>query len=123
VIRRGNEPQKAQKEILLCLLWLNPPLKSATHVRMSQARRRLYKYYDLLMASFVTILLCSNLIGAAKVCTVWGSHLGRESCSFRSATFSGAILTEVSPVLANLFLHYAFDHWMRRNHLDIPFER
>src|SRR5215471_11928578 len=29
----------------------------------------------------------------------------------------------VSPLLANLFLHYAFDRWMRRNHPDIPFER
>ncbi len=29
----------------------------------------------------------------------------------------------VSPLLANLFLHYAFDLWMRRNHRDILFER
>jgi len=29
----------------------------------------------------------------------------------------------ISPLLANLFLHYAFDEWMRRNHKDIPFER
>jgi group II intron reverse transcriptase/maturase len=29
----------------------------------------------------------------------------------------------VSPLLANLFLHYAFDMWMRRNHPEIPFER
>jgi len=29
----------------------------------------------------------------------------------------------VSPVLANLFLHYAFDTWMSRKHPDIPFER
>ena len=29
----------------------------------------------------------------------------------------------ISPLLANLFLHYAFDEWMRRNHQDIPFER
>jgi group II intron reverse transcriptase/maturase len=29
----------------------------------------------------------------------------------------------VSPVLANLFLHYAFDVWMLRNFPDIPFER
>src|SRR5215472_14005720 len=29
----------------------------------------------------------------------------------------------LSPLLANLFLHYAFDRWMRRNHPDIPFER
>ena len=29
----------------------------------------------------------------------------------------------VSPILANLFLHYAFDLWMRRHHADVPFER
>ena len=29
----------------------------------------------------------------------------------------------VSPVLANLFLHYAFDMWMKRTYPNIPFER
>ena len=29
----------------------------------------------------------------------------------------------VSPLLANLFLHYAFDLWMQRNYPSIPFER
>jgi group II intron reverse transcriptase/maturase len=29
----------------------------------------------------------------------------------------------ISPVLANLFLHYAFDAWMARNFPDVPFER
>ncbi len=29
----------------------------------------------------------------------------------------------ISPLLANLFLHYAFDEWMRRNQPSIPFER
>jgi RNA-directed DNA polymerase len=29
----------------------------------------------------------------------------------------------ISPVLANLFLHYAFDIWMVRNHPDKPFAR
>ncbi|QRM40469.1 group II intron reverse transcriptase/maturase [Rhizobium rhizogenes] len=29
----------------------------------------------------------------------------------------------ISPLLANLFLHYAFDMWMCRNFPDIPFER
>jgi len=29
----------------------------------------------------------------------------------------------VSPILANLFLHYAFDRWMVRNHPECPFER
>jgi len=28
-----------------------------------------------------------------------------------------------SPLLANLFLHYAFDKWMEREHLEIRFER
>lgn len=29
----------------------------------------------------------------------------------------------ISPLLANLFLHYAFDMWMKRQHPQIPFER
>lgn len=29
----------------------------------------------------------------------------------------------VSPLLANLFLHHAFDTWMRRNYPDVQFER
>jgi RNA-directed DNA polymerase len=29
----------------------------------------------------------------------------------------------VSPLLANLFLHYTFDMWMQRHQPDIPFER
>jgi RNA-directed DNA polymerase len=29
----------------------------------------------------------------------------------------------ISPLLANLFLHYAFDRWMRTKHPGIPFER
>jgi RNA-directed DNA polymerase len=29
----------------------------------------------------------------------------------------------ISPLLANLFLHYAFDRWMDENHGEAPFER
>ena len=29
----------------------------------------------------------------------------------------------ISPLLANLFMHYAFDRWMDREHPDAPFER
>jgi len=29
----------------------------------------------------------------------------------------------ISPLLANLFLHYAFDAWMRRTYPGVPFER
>lgn len=32
--------------------------------------RRHYKYYDLVMASFVTVLLCSNMIGPGKSCAI-----------------------------------------------------
>jgi RNA-directed DNA polymerase len=38
----------------------------------------------------------------------------------RSGTPQGGV---ASPLLANLFLHYAFDKWMEREHPDIPFER
>jgi RNA-directed DNA polymerase len=29
----------------------------------------------------------------------------------------------IGPILANLFLHYAFDEWMKRNNSTVPFER
>ena len=29
----------------------------------------------------------------------------------------------VSPLLANIFMHFAFDMWMRRTHPEVPFER
>ncbi len=25
--------------------------------------------------------------------------------------------------MANVFLYYAFDHWVQRNHSDVPFEK
>ena len=44
-----------------------------------------------------------------------GSLIGRDRGTPRGGV--------VSPLLANLFLHYAFDMWMRRTCPDIPFER
>ena len=52
---------------------------------------------------------------AAPVQMADGSLVGRER-----GTPQGGV---VSPLLANLFLHYAFDMWMSRNNPDIPFER
>jgi RNA-directed DNA polymerase len=40
--------------------------------------------------------------------------------SQEKGTPQGAV---VSPVLANLFLHYAFDRWMKEHYPEIPFER
>jgi uncharacterized integral membrane protein (TIGR00697 family) len=60
---------------------------------------RRYRYYDLVMAAFVTVLLCSNLIGAAKACQV--TILGRPFTFtagvlfFPIAYIFGDVLTEV----------------------------
>lgn len=62
---------------------------------MRHVHRRLYKYYDLVMAVFVTILLCSNVIGAAKVCTVWGFTFGAGVLFFPISYIFNDVLTEV----------------------------
>jgi uncharacterized integral membrane protein (TIGR00697 family) len=62
---------------------------------MSHVRKRLYKYYDLVMALFVTILLCSNVIGAAKVATVWGFTFGAGVLFFPISYIFNDVLTEV----------------------------
>src|SRR5262247_1340593 len=62
---------------------------------MSHVRRRLFKYYDLVMALLVTILLCSNIIGAAKVATVWGFTFGAGVLFFPISYIFNDVLTEV----------------------------
>jgi RNA-directed DNA polymerase len=47
----------------------------------------------------------------------------RQDGSLQERTKGSPQGAVVSPLLANLFLHYAFDEWLRRNHPDIPFER
>jgi uncharacterized integral membrane protein (TIGR00697 family) len=54
-----------------------------------------YKYYDILMAAFVTVLLTSNLIGAPKVANVWGFTFGAGVLFFPLSYLFGDILTEV----------------------------
>jgi len=63
------------------------------------ASTRQYKYYDLVMAAFVTVLLCSNLIGAAKACEI---HVFGRPFSFTAGVLFfpisyifGDVLTEV----------------------------
>lgn len=57
--------------------------------------QREFKYYDFVMAAFVTVLLCSNLIGAAKVTTVGGFTFGAGIFFFPLSYIFGDILTEV----------------------------
>ena len=59
-----------------------------------------YRYYDFVMAAFVTVLLCSNFIGAAKQTTVNLPLLGDTTFSagvlfFPISYIFGDILTEV----------------------------
>lgn len=56
---------------------------------------RTYRYYDLIMAAFVTVLLCSNLIGVSKVVTIAGFTFGGGNLFFPLSYLFGDILTEV----------------------------
>lgn len=56
---------------------------------------RQYRYYDFMMAAFVVILLCSNVIGAAKVCSVWGYTFGAGILFFPISYVFGDVMTEV----------------------------
>jgi uncharacterized integral membrane protein (TIGR00697 family) len=56
---------------------------------------RQYRYYDLVMAAFVTVLLCANLIGAAKVAELGGFSFGAGVLFFPISYVFGNVLTEV----------------------------
>jgi queuosine precursor transporter len=67
---------------------------------MSTPPPRAFKYYDFIMAAFVCVLLCSNLIGAAKAAQVdlplWGTvTFGADLLFFPLSYIFGDILTEV----------------------------
>lgn len=57
--------------------------------------RRVYKYYDLVMASFVAVLLCSSLIGVGKVCQIAGYSFGAAIFFFPISYIFSDVLTEV----------------------------
>src|SRR3984957_14110163 len=62
-------------------------------------------------------------MGAPLPATMVGGaceYAGRCAGYSKQRNTAGAV---VSPMLANLFLHYVFDGWMRRKHPAIPFER
>ncbi|EQD58777.1 membrane protein containing DUF165 [mine drainage metagenome] len=63
-------------------------------------QERHYRYYDLIMAAFICILLCTNLIGAAKQTTLSVPGLrtftvGAGVLFFPISYFFGDVLTEV----------------------------
>lgn len=67
---------------------------------MNSSTPRHYRYYDLIMAAFVCVLLCANLIGAAKAAQVDLPLLGTVIFSggvlfFPISYIFGDVLTEV----------------------------
>lgn len=67
---------------------------------MQEAAKPRYHYYDLIMAAFVTVLLCSNLIGVHKVTSInlplYGAFtFGAGVLFFPISYVFGDILTEV----------------------------
>lgn len=67
---------------------------------MNDSAPRSFKYYDLIMAAFVCVLLCSNLIGAAKAAQltlpiIGTVTFGADLFFFPISYIFGDILTEV----------------------------
>jgi queuosine precursor transporter len=56
---------------------------------------RSYRYYDLVMAAFVTVLLCADVIGAAKVAKIGSFTFGAGVLFFPISYIFGDVLTEV----------------------------
>ncbi len=61
----------------------------------ANTHRKTFKYYDFVMVAFVTILLTSNLIGAAKVCEWRGFTFGAGIFFFPLSYVFGDVMTEV----------------------------
>jgi uncharacterized integral membrane protein (TIGR00697 family) len=77
-----------------------PPLTSSPSPQYVPAPERHYKYYDFVMAAYVCILLCANLIGPAKISTLHLPLLGDREylvgvLFFPISYIFGDILTEV----------------------------
>lgn len=80
-------------------------MMATTQLADTPSHGRRFLYYDLIMASFVAVLLCSNLIGPAKVCEIslpFALPLLGNSISFGAGNLFfpigyifGDILTEV----------------------------
>jgi len=67
---------------------------------LTENKHQNYKYYDLIMAAFVAVILCSNLIGVHKVSSVnlpfYGEYIfGAGVLFFPISYLFGDILTEV----------------------------
>src|SRR5215831_17508239 len=69
-------------------------LESAAGKPITENHRH-YRFYDFCMVGFVTVLLCSNLIGPGKTCMVLGVSFGAGNLFFPVSYIFGDVLTEV----------------------------
>lgn len=76
-------------------------MKENANSSKAQPSPRVYRYYDLVMAAFVTVLIVSNLASSAKIVD-WGISLGPIPLAFDAGTILfpvsyifGDVLTEV----------------------------
>ena len=75
---------------------MKPEQRVAAIGSVSGAGQRSYRYYDFVMAAFVTVLICSNLIGPAKIVQIGGwPAFGAGVLFFPISYVFGDILTEV----------------------------
>jgi queuosine precursor transporter len=65
-----------------------------TQIKHPSGQKR-YRYYELIMAAFITLLLCSNLIGSTKICQFGPLTFGGTLIFFPITYLFGDILTEV----------------------------
>ncbi len=69
--------------------------QTLSRITGTASARRHFHYFDYVMAAFVTILVLSNLIGAAKLATIGGFKFGAGILFFPVSYVLGDILTEV----------------------------
>lgn len=76
-----------------------PSVPPPQHPETQKNSRPAYRYYDLIMAAFVAVLLCSNMIGPGKSCKlrIFGIGLvfGAGNVFFPISYIFGDVLTEV----------------------------
>src|SRR5688572_20947445 len=94
--RTYHQPERASSEKGL---GLGLGLGLGSIERPGVQETRVYKYYDLIMAAFVCVLLCANLIGVSKVTElqIFGTTLtfGAGNLFFPLSYLFGDMLTEV----------------------------
>ncbi len=88
----GARPQPASRAGVERGIGYAPSVRHVSNTRH-------YRYYDLVMAGFVTVLLCSNMIGPGKVCQIsllgLAITFGAGNIFFPISYIFGDILTEV----------------------------